>query len=108
MSVPIGMGLVYAVHLAGREEGAPRTVVVDRGAVSVTDQRIVYCGSTRTFETTYAELVELRREPRSLVLLSSRYSQSLNLIVAVPDAVAAVINLQANIERGRCGVTRSA
>ena len=97
--VPIGMGLLYTVHLAGREEIAPRTVIVDRGTVSVTDQRIVYLGSTRAFETTYADIVELRREPRSVVLLSTRYSQSLNLIVSVPDAIAALINLQANIER---------
>lgn len=103
--VPFGMGLLYTVHLAGRAEIAPRTVVVDRGAVSVTDQRVVYCGSTRAFETTYADLVEVRREPRSLVLLSTRYSQSLNLVVAVPDAIAALINLQANIERARCRVT---
>ena len=88
------------------EEIAPRTVVVDRGAVSVTDQRVVYCGSTRAFETTHADLVELRGEPRSLVLLSTRYSQSLNLIVAVPDAIAALINLQANID-ARCRVTGS-
>ena len=105
--VPIGMGLLYTAHLVGREEPAPRTVVVDRGAVSVTDQRIFYCGANRAFETTYAELVELRREPRSLVLLSTRYSQSLNLTVAVPDAIAALINLQANIERARRRVTSS-
>ena len=73
----------------------------------MTDQRIVYCGATRAFETTYEDLVELRREPRSLVLLSTRYSQSLNLTVAVPDAIAALINLQANIERARRRVTSS-
>ena len=100
VSVPIGMGLLYTVHPAGREELAPRTAVVDRGAVSVTDRRVVYCGATRAFETTYADLVELRREPRSLVLLSARYSESLNLNLAVPDAIAAVINLQANIRSG--------
>lgn len=100
VSVPIGMGLLYTLHLAAdQEEIRTQGVVADRGAVSVTDQRIVYWGSNRAFETTYADLVELRREPHSLVLLSTHYRESLNLIVATPDAIAAVINLQANVAR---------
>lgn len=102
VSVPIGLGLLYTVHLGGgRDQPAgTRGIVVDRGAVSVTDQRVVYWGSNRAFETSYDELVEMRREPYSLVLLSTRYREPFTMIVAVPDTVAAVVNLQASIARG--------
>lgn len=102
VSVPVGHGLSYTAILGGaKERTRMQKKITDSGAMSITSTRIVYWSPSRAFECRYDDLLELRRLPHSLVLLSTKLPTAVEVIVPLPDAIAAVINLQTNLHRGR-------
>jgi hypothetical protein len=79
ISVPIGKvgGRSIRYHVGATRghyvQGTPHPEAVDRGTMYVTNQRIVFVGSSRTTECPFTKLVSVQRHPGELaVAVSSR------------------------------------
>ncbi len=92
ISVPLGDHFAYTALLGETQTVHQEPVVADRGRASLTSDRMVYVGPTRSLQIEWRDLLELRVKPHSIVLAGPQGLT--DMIVPTPHAIAAVIKLQ--------------
>lgn len=92
ITVPLGDHLAYTALMGEKQTVYREPIVVDRGHASITTERIVYVGPTRSLQIEWRDLLELRVKPHSVVLAGP--AGLTDMITPSPHAIAAVIKLQ--------------
>ncbi len=91
---PARAHLAYTALFGETETRRTVPTIVDEGQMAVSSQRVVYRGARRSVQIEWADLLELRVKPHSLLLAGP--AGHLEVIVPMPHALGAVINLQFN------------
>lgn len=101
VSVPLGHGVRYR---AGAVRGHMVTIgtewqIADTGALTVTDQRVVYHGGRKTLEFLFSKLATLEMYADAIDLGVTNRQTTSSFRVAYPDVVAAIIRGAVALQR---------